>query len=876
MSWLAKAVNGIFLMIDQIVYAFVSFIYQVFFMVTEVNLFDTDGMGQITERIYVVFGIVMLFVFAYNILALIANPDKLSGKDNNTTKIIRDTVISLVVIALLPTIYDVMYQVQYRVLETNVIGNIVLGGTSVNNQKVEDSREALKNSGTIISTTIFSAFYHPVSKDGETEYSQADCQTNNDAPAVCETYLSAINDANASNNPSKFIESEQLKDKLYDGEMKYRFIVSTICGIIAIYLFASFTLDVGLRAVKLAVLQLVAPIPIMLRITKPSGGIFDKWFKEIKDTYISLFVRIAIIYFAIFTIDLVITYFTAGTLFQKYGVNMVSILAEVVLILSILAFAKEAPKLLKNIAGGAGNIEWNIKKKLNGENYEYGRRAAGAVGTIGRNLGREAFNFFNKRNEDGTYTRRPLEERGKQFRRTLRNLPSSVIYGGYSGWKNSGGNIENLGEEIKKSSVATSNRIDKKEAFRERAKENAIVGSIPGVGARLLTKANDLKAVIDAQGGVGNYLGNRINYTTSSVSAEKAGTFRKHHANIVDSELIQSGVKGIKEQAMREEEHIREYYNNQNLELLEKQRNLVGTDIDYQTFSTKAQNIENDKNVVRKSAPKDIKSIVEDKISFQSSYDYKKASFDFEAKELEAKRKAVVNDTTLTATARAEALKEIDNKILANTNEVSKLETQKINFETELQNRVNALSAENQSHYATIESRINEIRTKETDLYSTDIGQSEFGLQIHDIMLQKSINKQELASEIKRLGDEKKANIRDAYKKNLTDYSSDVRAYYVNNLKEIRSEFSEIPVSAQRIIFKEAGFKDAEDPNFNLVEALNEVGKIILDEDYTDENVDRLMGFFKGLKRVENRGPFDYRISRMQDATGAKKDGDKK
>lgn len=879
LNYFEKVWIGLWLLIDQIVYGIMSLVYQVFYMITEVNLFDNSGaIGEITERIYVVFGVVMLFVFAYNILILLANPDKLSGNDNSMTRLIRDTVISIVLVALLPTIFDAMYAVQHRVLETNIIGNIILGGTSIGGQTNDSPRQQVKDAGARVATTIFSTFYHPIKNEGgeEIDYSPADCRNNSSSHSLCETYISAIDNANNSGNPTVFIKNKTLSDNIPKNNMKYMYIISTLCGALAVYLFVSFALDVGLRAVKLAVLQVVAPVPIMLRITKPTGGIFSKWFKEIKETYISLFVRLAIIYFAMFTIDLVISYYDAGSLFEEYGVGMVSILAELVLILSILAFAKEAPKLLKNLTGGAGGIEWNIKKKLNSDTYEYGRRAMGAAGTVGRNLGRGLFNNVFQRNDDGTYSLHNGKSLAKATGRNLRNALRAPIYGAYRGWKNSGGNIENLGQEIKKSSVETTNRIDKHEAFRERAKKNALIGNFPGVGTRFLTRANDLAAAVEAQGGLSNYLGNRINYTTSSVSAEKAGTFRKHHANIVDSELIQNGIKGIKEQSMREEEHVREYYNNQNLALLERQRNLVGTDMEYQSFATKAQNIENEKAMIKKGASKNIKSLIDDRLSFESSYNLKKANYTLESKNLENERKSIIANTSLTESARLEALRRVDQKIAENTQLVNKLESQKVDFETKLKEKVNALTSENLGEYNALAQRLTEVSIKENDLYNTDIGSSEFGLEIRDIMAKKAINKNELASEIKRLGDEKKAAIREAYKKNLTDYSSDIRAYYVNNLREIRSEFSEIPVAAQRIIFKEAGFKDADDPNFNLNEALNEVGKIILDESYTDQNVDRLLGFFKGLKRVENRGPFDYRISRLQDATGGNKDGGKK
>ena len=148
--------------------------------------------------------------------------------------------------------------------------------------------------------------------------------------------------------------------------------------------------------------------------------------------------------------------------------------------------------------------------------------------------------------------------------------------------------------------------------------------------------------------------------------------------------------------------------------------------------------------------------------------------------------------------------------------------------------------------------------------------------EIGRLEAQKQANMSIMKQEIKEIGARKDAEIQKKYMDNLTANAKDIHAYYVNNLSEIRAKFNEIPDSAQRIIFKTAGFVHADEPSFNLKEALNDIGNIILNEQYGESEVKTLMGFFKGLKKVENRGPFDYRLSRAQDATGAKKDGDKK
>ncbi len=924
LNYFEKVWISLWLLIDQIVYGIMSLVYQVFYMITEVNLFNNSGaIGEITERIYVVFGVVMLFVFAYNILLLIANPDKLSGKDNGMTRLIRDTVISIVLVALLPTIFDAMYAVQHRVLETNIIGNIILGGTSVGGQTSDSPRQQVKDAGAKVATTIFSTFYHPIKNEGgeEIDYTPADCRNDSSVHSLCETYISAIDNANNSGRPTVLIRNKTLNDNIPKDNMKYMYIVSTLCGALAVYLFVSFALDVGLRAVKLAVLQVVAPVPIMLRITKPTGGIFSKWFKEIKETYISLFVRLAIIYFAMFTIDLVISYYDAGSLFEEYGVGMVSILAELVLILSILAFAKDAPKLLKNLTGGAGGVEWNIKKKLNSDTYEYGRRAMGAAGTVGRNLGRGLFNSVFQRNEDGTYSFHNGKSFTKAAGRNFRNILRAPIYGAYRGWKNSGGNIENLGQEIKKSSIETTAMVDKHETFRERAKKNAVVGfkigdneiKIPGIGARLLTRADDFFDAKTAEGGWANFLGNRINYTTSGVSADKAGTFRKHHANIIDSDLIQSGIKGIKEQAMREEEHTREFYNNRNLAINERISNLrtskafkdyiderdsISTEkarimgsSEYQAYNSekgkidaKFANLRNDADYSSYITTKE--KIDVDVSSYNQKYNLEIEKYNRERLAIQSENQRLAMDTNISQSDKDAAIRALSARWAQNESDLKSLEVDKVKFEKEISDRKTALSQsrigvevdnlnkelETLQNNSSVYHELSAVNSREQINENSSVKAS-----IDRLNSEKAANLQTMKQEIDNIKDRSKAEINEQYRKNFTKNAKDIHAYYINNLREIREEFNAIPVSAQNIILEEAGFNVKEE-GFNPTKAFIELGQRLQKEEnqeYTAEDVDAIRGFIRGLKKVENRGPFDYRLSRAQDATGAKKDGGK-
>ena len=92
-SWLWEAINGLWLMLCQWIYIGINWFYQVFEKIASVNLFSTEVFKEITSRIYVVMGIAMLFIFAYNLVLMIINPEDKKGS-GAMGKVVKETMIS--------------------------------------------------------------------------------------------------------------------------------------------------------------------------------------------------------------------------------------------------------------------------------------------------------------------------------------------------------------------------------------------------------------------------------------------------------------------------------------------------------------------------------------------------------------------------------------------------------------------------------------------------------------------------------------------------------------------------------------------------------------------------------------------------------------
>ena len=431
-NWVSNAFYGILLTIDYVIYLAINICYQLFEVVSKVEVFSTENVGVISRRIYTIIGIVMLFVFAYNIILAIVDPDSLSKGEKSVKNIVQNTIISIVLVTLFPLICEYMQIFQNHIIENNTIGNLIMGSTASDSGENGQTKGALN-----VSVTIFTAFYHPIDENKE-PVTLTECESS--SVKLCSRYKEMADNAkNGIGGLWNFMHDEDLKDGIYDDDMEYLFPLSTIAGVVAAYLFLSFSLDLGVRAAKLGALKLIAPIPIFLRITKPKGGQFDKWFSEFTKTYLQVFERIVIINFAM----LLISFVSDINIFASGGGIFINVIATVVVILGILKFAKDAPKLIEDIFS-VKIPQMSLKKKLN--DNEYAKRAASlggaAAGVIAKpfwNNGKAIVEGF-KKDENGK--RHILRGFGRFATGTIRDIPGTIpsaLNAGRRGWQN--GNV---------------------------------------------------------------------------------------------------------------------------------------------------------------------------------------------------------------------------------------------------------------------------------------------------------------------------------------------------------------------------------------------------------------------------------------------------
>ncbi len=296
-------------------------------------------------------------------------------------------------------LFGTLFSLQNRVLENGVIEKLVLGNSTDENYILEngDETQSLKpsddrNLGEEIAVYILKVFIDVNKKEGATDeeletgsgYICYD-KTSDKLDSIFSDMLSNLK-ANAILSPILPMGSTSLITflntaanainadtynyyKIYAGATKvseivslvnvkcgssyvfaYFPIVSTICGAIVLILFAVSCLDVAIRALKLVILRLIAPIAIISYIDPKSAekGAFGNWLKLLVSTYIDLFLRLGIIYFVVF----LATRITSGGL--EFGHGVVGAISDVIIIIGLFYFARQAPKFISDALGIKG------------------------------------------------------------------------------------------------------------------------------------------------------------------------------------------------------------------------------------------------------------------------------------------------------------------------------------------------------------------------------------------------------------------------------------------------------------------------------------------------------------------------------------------
>ena len=589
-TWLNNMFHKILLLIDGCIYWAVSQVYQIFIKLADARIFQDAFFSNFAKRIYAIIGVVMLFYLAYALLNSLVDPDKATSGDKSLTKLAQNIVISLVLLGFLPTIFDYAYKVQGIIFKENVIGAIIFGNGSTNS-------DSIIQYGNYMAYTALNPFLNPANYNVRLDdnYSWFDLkydliQNGNftNLPVLSDWAVEDQETISESLVPNNDGEPEVVSE----GEMvplNYRPIISTACGVALLYIIFSFCLDLGIRIVKFAFCQLIAPIPVVLRMLPGKKGTFDKWLKLTLTVYFEVFIRVGIMYLVIYFFSEI-----ANMDMFKYatsGVQGLVVLA--IILLGLLAFAKQAPKMLSDMLGlDSGNIKLGIKDKLKaGGFFAAGAAIGGGALSIGRNLVAGGKNFVNQwrtnkelADREFAYHRENARYENEHWNRTGEALDNARAVGAYGkligrtlfsgigvGLSAAGGGISGLARggykakdaknlhDTRNATISAAAEAEAARAARDGRADaardvNPDIAGIPIIGGAL---ASGAQAVQNAAIAANNLIQGEASYTLTESEKARKEVLEKWQSLVKNYENLWKGEKAyIDAEASQRNAHV--------------------------------------------------------------------------------------------------------------------------------------------------------------------------------------------------------------------------------------------------------------------------------------------------------------------------------
>lgn len=498
---------GLLMHIDTVIYKLIDYVYDIFNALAKTNIFDAQDYKTIVSRIYVILGMIMLFSLAYSLLKAVINPDEFAKGENSFPKLIKNVVVSLAIIAVLPSAFTLAFNIQNTVLNQDTIPKLILGTSDSESVKNQEPGERM-------AYNILSAFLHPnvewcekkgyaIDNDESGDINLSTCAENINGDGG----LFFTDGENLESVTRKFKSDEYtistfagFGESAAAGKISYDAFVSTIAGVFVLYVLLNFCFDMAVRVVKLMFFQIIAPIPVICRVI-PGGklkDVFSDWMKKTISTYIEVFIRIAIIYLGVFMISQVTGNFQNIPLPGLTATQRLA--AKALIIMGVVIFMRQAPKLIGDMFHlDSGSMKLGLMDKLAmGGALAAASTVGGAGGMLLKN---GAGAIKNVRNAEGFRNKVGAAIRG------LGSTVAGTASGATRGFK-AGRGAKNF-KDVKSSSNTAINEAlaakAKRAAYRAAHQETSHNN---GIANYLGTTANVIGGhILDTAGRVGEFIG---------------------------------------------------------------------------------------------------------------------------------------------------------------------------------------------------------------------------------------------------------------------------------------------------------------------------------------------------------------------------------
>lgn len=361
--------RGVLASIDKLVFSLLSWIIEGIFNLSSLAV-NVDFVQSIYKRIYIILAIFMVFKLTFSFLKYLVSPDAMTDKEQGVGKLAARVVAMVVMLIAFPILVfqpvkGMGNRTVLQILQDGVVKTLprIILGTKIDENNSASSEINAKSNGEQLALSMLKSFYYPsVCPGGAAEDKKYESECNSyfqggsgsvQMEIASEGIWSGGTGITEIKSLSDFEESakEQLaksSDKAY--AWNYMWPLTTITGILLIVIMLGISIDVAVRAFKLIILQMMAPIPIMSYIDPKASkdGAFNAWLKSFVSTYIDLFVKLGTVYLILLLAQALFS----DQLFAKTDFKGLSFLyVRVFLIIGLFQFAKSAPKFIKDALG---------------------------------------------------------------------------------------------------------------------------------------------------------------------------------------------------------------------------------------------------------------------------------------------------------------------------------------------------------------------------------------------------------------------------------------------------------------------------------------------------------------------------------------------
>ena len=289
---MANFIRSLCMVISSAFFTMIPKLYGLFYdLAAQPTLFLPETLQKLSNNIYVLVSVVMLFALAMKSITAIVNPELLGDSKKGVLGVLKRAFIALVLIIVIPFGFKWFYDFQTEVMSKSLIEKVILGMALDEGENVESKY----NVGQILaSTTLQSVLYpsdgdecnpgvgvglnlsaitFPTKKLVDVDLSSFNlCSAYNKAieedVSYTQSMITAINAETgfrAGTNASD-IGTEGVNGNYYVLTFEYWGLLAVVVSGVIVYMLVLFCIDSAVRLIKMGFLELTAPISVVAYI----------------------------------------------------------------------------------------------------------------------------------------------------------------------------------------------------------------------------------------------------------------------------------------------------------------------------------------------------------------------------------------------------------------------------------------------------------------------------------------------------------------------------------------------------------------------------------------------------------------------------------